>query len=72
MGLWAGGLWGWASGGRWGEVVLRITGESEFDGFMGLMWAMVSAALGRLGAMINGAGWCRNRAIGFEFCMGLS
>ena len=56
MGLWAGGLWGWASGGRWGEVVLRITGESEFDGFMGLMWAMVSAALGRLGAMINGLG----------------
>ncbi len=44
MGLWAGGLGGWASGRRWGEVVLRTTGESGFDGSMGLMWAMVSTA----------------------------
>ncbi len=55
MGLLAGGLGGWASGGRWGEVVLRITGESGFDGSMGFMWAMVSTALGRLGALVNGA-----------------
>jgi len=55
MGLWAGGLGGWASGGRWGEAVLRTTGESGFVGSMGLMWAMVSTALGRLGALVNGA-----------------
>ena len=38
--------------GRLGEVVLCITGESGFDDFMGLMWAMVSTALGRLRGLV--------------------
>ena len=32
MGLWAGVFGGWTSGGRWGEAVLRTTGESGFVG----------------------------------------
>ncbi len=55
MGLWVGGLGGWASGGRWGEVVLRTIGESVIVGSMGLMWAMVSTALERCWASVNGA-----------------
>ena len=42
MGLWAGGLGGWANGGRWGEVVILVSGESGFNVSMGLLWAMVT------------------------------
>ena len=41
--------------GGWGEVVLCITGGSGFNDSMRLIWAMVSTALGRLGALVNGA-----------------
>ena len=44
MGLWAGGLGGWANGGRWGEVVILVRGESGFNVSMGLIWAMVTVS----------------------------
>ena len=44
-GLWVVGLWG--------EVALRTAGESGFGGFVGLMWAMVSAAFGRSETLVN-------------------
>ena len=50
-------------------MVLRKTGESGFGGSMGLMWVMVSTALGRLGALVNGAAgfwWGADGAVGVE------
>ena len=55
--------------GRWGIVVLCITGGSGFDDSMGPMWAMVSTALGRLGALVNGAAgfwWRADGAVSVE------
>ena len=54
MGLWAGGLGGWTTGGRRGGAVLPTVGGSGLGCRAGSSWAMVSTTFGGSGVLVRG------------------